>query len=124
MADKAAALLTPEAKTLLGGLTQILTGHNDWTAVSLEAVVRQFSEQEKVKLGPDRQPLRAALTGSNTSPGIFEVMEILGRSEGLGGCRTPCNGPDSRWYFCHPSHGPLTILLLRMASLRRCTSLF
>ncbi len=84
MADKAAALLTPEAKTLLGGLTRILTGHNDWTAASLETVVREFSEREKVKLGQIAQPLRAALTGSNTSPGIFEVMEILGRSEGLG----------------------------------------
>jgi glutamyl-tRNA synthetase len=37
-----------------------------------------------VKLGQIAQPLRAALTGSTTSPGIFEVMEILGRSECLG----------------------------------------
>jgi len=84
MADKAGALLTSEAKTLLGGLAKNLTGHNDWTAASLEAAVRQFAEQEKAKLGQVAQPLRAALTGSTTSPGIFEVLEILGRSEGLG----------------------------------------
>jgi glutamyl-tRNA synthetase len=84
MADKAAALLNPEGKTLLGGLTKALRDQNDWTAAALEAVVRQFSEQEKAKLGQIAQPLRAALTGSTTSPGIFEVMEILGRSECLG----------------------------------------
>jgi glutamyl-tRNA synthetase len=83
MADKAAALLTPEAKALLGKLSPAL-GATDWTASALEAAVRQFSEQEKVKLGQIAQPLRAALTGSTTSPGIFEVMEILGRSECLG----------------------------------------
>src|SRR4051812_43517099 len=84
MAEKAAALLTPEAKTLLKGLVEAMSGHNDWTAASLEAAVRQFAEQEKAKLGQVAQPLRAALTGSTTSPGIFEVLEILGRSEGLG----------------------------------------
>jgi glutamyl-tRNA synthetase len=84
MADKAAALLTPEAKALLANLIKALGDQNDWSAVALEAVVRQFSEQEKVKLGQIAQPLRAALTGSTTSPGIFEVAEILGRSESLG----------------------------------------
>jgi glutamyl-tRNA synthetase len=84
MADKAAALLTPEAKGLLANLIKALGDQNDWSAVALEAVVRQFSEQEKVKLGQIAQPLRAALTGSTTSPGIFEVAEILGRSESLG----------------------------------------
>jgi glutamyl-tRNA synthetase len=83
MAEKAAALLVPEAKTLLAGLAKALSAQNDWTGAALEATVRQFSEQEKVKLGQIAQPLRAALTGSTTSPGIFEVMEILGRSECL-----------------------------------------
>jgi glutamyl-tRNA synthetase len=89
MAEKAAALLTPEAKALLGKLHSALGAlgdgtRADWTAAALEAAVRQFAETEKVKLGQIAQPLRAALTGSTTSPGIFEVMEILGRSECLG----------------------------------------
>jgi glutamyl-tRNA synthetase len=84
IADKAAALLTAEAKALLGRVSKSLETDSDWTAASLETVVRQFSEEEKVKLGQIAQPLRAALTGSTTSPGIFEVMEILGRSECLG----------------------------------------
>jgi glutamyl-tRNA synthetase len=84
MAEKAQALLTPEARALLGKLTKALALINDWTAASLEAAVRQFVEAEQVKLGQVAQPLRAALTGAPTSPGIFEVMEVLGRTESLG----------------------------------------
>ena len=36
-----------------------------------------------MKLGAVAQPLRAALTGSNASPGIFEVMQLLGQEESL-----------------------------------------
>ena len=37
-----------------------------------------------IGLGKIAQPLRAALTGSSTSPGIFDVLEWLGRDESLG----------------------------------------
>ena len=57
---------------------------SDWSAVGLEALVRSFVEAQQVKLGQVAQPLRVALAGSTTSPGIFEVMEILGQSECLG----------------------------------------
>ena len=46
--------------------------------------MRETAEALGVKLGDLAQPLRAALTGRATSPGIFEVMEILGRDESLG----------------------------------------
>ena len=36
-----------------------------------------------MKLGKMAQPLRAALTGRTTSPGIFDVLEVLGREESL-----------------------------------------
>jgi glutamyl-tRNA synthetase len=36
-----------------------------------------------MKLGAVAQPLRAALTGRTTSPGIFEVLELLGKEESL-----------------------------------------
>jgi glutamyl-tRNA synthetase len=49
----------------------------------LEAAVRAFAEAEGVKLGQVAQPLRAALTGSATSPPIFDVMAVLGRGESL-----------------------------------------
>jgi glutamyl-tRNA synthetase len=84
LTDKAKALLTPEAKTLLGKLVTELGTATDWSATGLEALVRSFVEAQNVKLGQVAQPLRAALAGSTTSPGIFEVMEILGQSECLG----------------------------------------
>jgi glutamyl-tRNA synthetase len=51
---------------------------------ALEAQVRDFAVTKGVKLGAVAQPLRAALTGSLASPGIFEVMAVLGRDESLG----------------------------------------
>jgi glutamyl-tRNA synthetase len=84
LTDKAKALLTPEAKALLAALIPELSKAADWSAAGLEAGVRAFVEAQQVKLGQVAQPLRAALAGSTTSPGIFEVMEILGQSECLG----------------------------------------
>ena len=42
-----------------------------------------IAETTGIKLGKLAQPLRAALTGTNTSPGIFDVLEVLGREESL-----------------------------------------
>ena len=58
-------------------------GETEWTAPVLEAELRRFAESGGLKLGAIAQPLRAALTGSLASPGIFEVMEVLGREESL-----------------------------------------
>jgi glutamyl-tRNA synthetase len=83
MTQKAAALLTPEAHERLGRLHPRLEALGSWQDSDLEAAVRAFAEAEGVKLGQVAQPLRAALTGSTTSPGIFEVMAVLGRDEAL-----------------------------------------
>ena len=55
-----------------------------WDTEALEAAVRQVAEERSVKLGQVAQPLRAALTGRKTSPGIFDVLVLLGREESLG----------------------------------------
>jgi len=81
--DKAAKLLTPEARGLLDRLRARLEAAPDWTEASLEEIVRAAAEAEEVKMGKIAQPLRAALTGSNVSPGIFEVMAVLGRESCL-----------------------------------------
>jgi glutamyl-tRNA synthetase len=83
MVDKAKALLTSEASDLLRGLMPDLSEITEWHAASLEAAVRKFIELKGVKLGQVAQPLRAGLTGAATSPGLFEVMEVLGKSESL-----------------------------------------
>jgi len=80
---KAAALLTPENRVLIGRLRTALEAVKDWTAESTEAAMRAFAEQNGLKLGGVAQPLRAALTGRTTSPGIFEVLAVLGREECL-----------------------------------------
>ena len=81
--DKAAKLLTPEARRLLADLLAQLRP-SEWQPERLEEKVRSFAEQSGLKLGSVAQPLRAALTGSLASPGIFVVMKILGREESLG----------------------------------------
>jgi glutamyl-tRNA synthetase len=79
---KAAKLLTAQARGLLAALRPMLAGC-PWRAQPLEACVRAFADEEDVPLGAIAQPLRAALTGSAASPGIFFVMEVLGREESL-----------------------------------------
>lgn len=81
--EKAARLLDPEARQLLGELTRWLEEIDPWTEAEAEACVRRFAEDQGKKLGKVAQPLRAALTGSTTSPGIFEVMALLGKEEAL-----------------------------------------
>ena len=81
--ERAAKLLTPDAGNLLHGLLQRLY-RSAWQAAALEECVRGLAAENGVKLGSIAQPLRAALTGSTASPGIFEVMEVLGREETLG----------------------------------------
>ncbi len=83
MDAKAAAVLTPEAKGALSGTVKILQDLAEWRAPALEQVDRQYAEQHAIKLGQLAQPKRAALTGSTTSPPIYEVMEILGKEETL-----------------------------------------
>jgi glutamyl-tRNA synthetase len=80
---KAAALLTPENRDLIGRLRTALDGATPWTAETTEAAVRGFAEQNNLKLGAVAQPLRVALTGRTTSPGIFDVLAVLGRQECL-----------------------------------------
>ena len=80
---KALAVLTPENRELIGRLRLALEAANPWTAETTEAAMRTFTEQHNLKLGAVAQPLRAALTGRTTSPGIFDVLAVLGREECL-----------------------------------------
>src|SRR5579863_3104282 len=89
---KAAALLTPENRLLIGRLRVALWAVKDWTAEETETAMRAFADQNGLKFGAVAQPLRAALTGRTTSPGIFEVLAVLGRQESL--ARLDDRGPD------------------------------
>ena len=82
--DKAKALLGgPAHEVLAGALDALKTVDGEWTAASTEAKIRVFAEEKGIKLGAAAQPLRAALTGKSTSPGVFDVLAVLGREESL-----------------------------------------
>lgn len=82
--EKAATLVSGPAKTILAGAKAALEAvDGDWTAASAEAAIRDFASSGGHKLGAVAQPLRAALTGRSTSPGVFDVLAVLGREESL-----------------------------------------
>ena len=81
--EHAAKLLDQSARERLAALAAALRHLASWEEAGLEATVRAQAEAAGVKLGQLAQPLRAALTGSPASPGIFEVMAVLGRQEVL-----------------------------------------
>ena len=81
--EKAAQILDTEARGVLARLVPQFTALGEWSAASTEAAVREFAEAEALKLGKVAQPLRAALTGRATSPGVFDVLAVLGREESL-----------------------------------------
>ncbi|MEO7602543.1 MAG: glutamate--tRNA ligase [Sphingomicrobium sp.] len=80
----ASALLTAESLDALGKAHLALAALAKWDSASVEATIRDVAESAGLKLGKLAQPLRAALTGRTTSPGIFDVLELLGRDESLG----------------------------------------
>ncbi len=85
--DKAKSLITEEASAVLTRLADRLEALEDWNAEDLEAAVRATAEAEGLKLGKIAQPLRAALTGTTVSPGIFDVLDVLGREQSIGRIR-------------------------------------
>jgi glutamyl-tRNA synthetase len=85
--DKAGEILAKGGRQTLAALLPRLEKVGNWDAESLEAAVRAEAETTGQKLGNLAQPLRAALTGKATSPGIFDVFVVLGREEALGRIR-------------------------------------
>ena len=81
--EKAASLLEGAPSGLLARVHRALAGLKEWTIEATEEAVRKVSEDAGVKLGQVAQPLRAALTGRAASPGIFDVLVLLGREESL-----------------------------------------
>ena len=83
MTEKAQGLLDDEARVRLAGLSERLKAENSWTIEALEATTKSYAEELELGLGKLAQPLRAALTGTTTSPGIFDVLVLLGKEESL-----------------------------------------
>ena len=86
---KAQAALTEEARAMLAEVGEALD-RSDFSVVGVDAALRGFAEGSGRKLGQVAQPLRAALTGSTTSPGIDATLAALGREEALARIRAVC----------------------------------
>ena len=80
--DKARAHLTPVGAALLTAVA-VRLADTDFTPAAIDQALRQQAEASAVKLGQIAQPLRAALTGSTSSPGIDVTLAALGREESL-----------------------------------------
>src|SRR3954454_12847493 len=91
--EKAEAQMTPEARGVLGRVARVLAMVDPWSAEGAEAAVRAFAERSGAKLGAIAQPLRVALTGRTTSPGIFDVLAVLGKAESLARIADQAVGP-------------------------------
>lgn len=87
---KANELLDKGGGDIIKALLPKLEIQQDWTQAALEQLCRSHAEEVGQKLGNIAQPLRAALSGKTTSPGVFEVMEILGKEESLGRLKDVC----------------------------------
>lgn len=81
--EKAQSLIDGAPEGLFKELADTLEALDSWTEEDVDASVRAIAEKFDLKLGKVAQPLRAVLTGSNSSPGIFEVMIVLGKTQTL-----------------------------------------
>ena len=81
--EKAEEILDDDARRALTTLSSDLASVEDWRAEPLQDTAKAFAEAQGLKLGKVALPLRAALTGTNVSPSIFDVMAVLGREETL-----------------------------------------
>lgn len=73
--------LTPDAFEPLSELKSRLEKAVDFSRQGLEAIFQRFLDEKKIKMGKIAQPLRVSLTGRSASPGLFEVMEALGKDK-------------------------------------------
>ncbi len=80
---KAEKILSPDARGILAKIADLLEKNQAWDVATLENEIKEFAAQQELKLGKIAQPIRASLTGSNVSPGIFDILVWLGKQESL-----------------------------------------
>lgn len=81
--EKAQSHLNETTRPMIATLVEGFTALSDWSIESIGQVARDYAESQDLKLGKVAQPLRVALTGRTVSPGIFEVMHLIGKDESL-----------------------------------------
>jgi glutamyl-tRNA synthetase len=81
--EAAKKFLTPAIAPILGKLRTRFEAFPTFSKQQWEEAFKQLVEQEGMKMGQLAQPVRVALTGRTASPGLFDVMEVLGRDRTL-----------------------------------------
>jgi glutamyl-tRNA synthetase len=75
--------LTPDVAPLLAELAGRMKDVEPFTHAEIEKVFSALVAERGLKLGKLAQPVRVALTGGTVSPGIFEVLEVMGKAKAL-----------------------------------------
>jgi len=81
--ERALKILDSDARQNLSSLLPAIEKTQTWDAHSLSAIVREFCESGDLKLGKVAQPIRCAIAGTPSAPGVFELMAFFGRDETL-----------------------------------------
>ncbi|MCF6327793.1 MAG: glutamate--tRNA ligase, partial [Devosiaceae bacterium] len=81
--EKAAKHLNEQTRDMIAKIIDCLASVSDWKSENISAAIRQFGDDNEIKLGKIAQPLRVALTGRTVSAGIFEMMAVIGKQETL-----------------------------------------
>ncbi|MET0363380.1 MAG: glutamate--tRNA ligase, partial [Sphingobium sp.] len=94
--ESAQSLLGDAAVALIKTVAGQLSALDEWTLDGIEAAIRAAAEDAGIGLGKVAQPLRVALTGRTTSPGIFDVVFLLGKDETLARLSDASTGADGQ----------------------------
>ena len=81
--DRAKSALDDAGLAAVKGLRDPLAALTEWNKETVEGVLRAYAEEHDLKFGKVAQPLRATLTGKNTSPGVFDCLVALGQKESI-----------------------------------------
>ncbi|MGB9601054.1 MAG: glutamate--tRNA ligase, partial [Myxococcota bacterium] len=75
--------ITEDIKPILSEVADNLNYVSDFSLKGLEEFFKEFVEKRGIKFKIIAQPLRVALCGKTVGPGIFEMIEILGKEESI-----------------------------------------
>ncbi|HJR57886.1 MAG TPA: glutamate--tRNA ligase [Vicinamibacterales bacterium] len=87
-ADAVAKYLRPEIREPLAALSEAFAALDAFTATHLETTLRSFAESRQIKAAALIHATRVAVTGRAVSPGIFEMLELIGRDRAVERMRT------------------------------------
>jgi glutamyl-tRNA synthetase len=93
--EAAKKVLGPESQPVLSGLAAVVAAVEPWTVAAIEAAVHAWLAENSLEIKNVAQPARVALTGKTASPGLYEVIEALGKERAVRRLTSPAWRPTS-----------------------------